>query len=138
MCGNSNTSVTIKTKDCSSFFRLFLEGNGDKKTFSSEDIGIISPGFFMALRDADFHEDDVSRSVEPDVVTQTSHAAHQSHLHPQSLSSDRFMFLLQTVSGKHFELPESERKYSPRHPNKLHQHYESSARRRITKLPSIY
>jgi hypothetical protein len=113
---------------------FFLEGNGDKKTSRPANIGIISPGLFMALGDADFHEDDVSRSEEPDVIAQTSYAAYHSHIHPQSLSSYRFLSLLGTVSGKHFELPESERKRIPRHPRRFHQHHENSARRRITKL----
>jgi hypothetical protein len=104
---------------------LFLEGNGDTKTSRSDDIGIISPGFFMMLRDADFHEHDVSRTEDPNIVTQTSYAGQPSHLHPQSISSYKFMSLLRTMSDKHFEFPESDRKRSQRHPNKFHKHYEN-------------
>jgi hypothetical protein len=91
----------------------------------------------MTLRDADFHEDDVSRSEDPDIVTQTSSAGHLSHLHPQSISSYKFMSLVRTISDKHFELPESDRKRSQRHPNKFHKHYEKRVRG-ITKLPLFF
>jgi hypothetical protein len=91
----------------------------------------------MMLRDADFHEHDVSRSEAPDVVMQTSYAGQSSHLHPQSISSHKFMSLVRTVSDKHFELPESGQRRSQRQPNKFHKHYENS-KRRITKLPAIF
>lgn len=112
-------------------------GNGDRKTSKSDDIGIISPGFFMMLRDADFHEDDVSRSEDPDIVTQTSSAGRLPHLHPRSLSSYKYMSLVGTISDKHFELPESDRKRSQMHPKNFHKHYENNVRR-ITKLPVVY
>jgi hypothetical protein len=91
----------------------------------------------MVLRDEDVHEDDLSRSEEPNTVTQTSHAGHPSHVHPQLISSYKFMSLVQSVSGKHFEIPENERYRSPMHPNKFHKHHENSARKSI-KSPIIY
>jgi hypothetical protein len=91
----------------------------------------------MMLRDADFHEDDVSRSEDPDIVTQTSYASHLPHLHPQSISSYKFKSLVRSISDKHFELPESDRKRSQRHSNKFHKHYENRVRG-STKLPVVY
>lgn len=112
-------------------------GNGDRKASRSDGTGIISPGFFMMLRDADFHEDDVSRTGDPNVVTQTPYAGQPPHFHPQSISSYKFKSLVRTISDKHFELTEGDRKRSQRHPNKFHKHYKN-IKRRITKLPAIF
>ncbi|KDR23831.1 uncharacterized protein LOC110832583 [Zootermopsis nevadensis] len=98
-------------------------GYGGREETSPDDVGIIPPVFFMTMKDADLLENSPNRYE--DAMT-TSDSGHRPLSHLHLTSSDSFMSLVQAMSGRHFELPETEGQRRPRQPTRFAKRYKGS------------